>query len=60
MLYGAGRAGVLLARELASHGGLEIVGFVDDNLRKTGSVIAGIRVLAPGAALENLVRRQVS
>jgi FlaA1/EpsC-like NDP-sugar epimerase len=58
VLYGAGRAGVLLARELASHGGIEIVGFVDDDLRKAGSVIAGIRVLGSGDVLAALVRRR--
>jgi FlaA1/EpsC-like NDP-sugar epimerase len=58
VLYGAGRAGVLLARELASHSGFEIVGFVDDDPHKADSVIAGIRVLGSGYELESLVRRR--
>jgi FlaA1/EpsC-like NDP-sugar epimerase len=57
VLYGAGRAGVLLARELATHGGIEIIGFVDDDPLKAGTVIAGIRVLGQGSALESLVRK---
>jgi FlaA1/EpsC-like NDP-sugar epimerase len=57
LLYGAGRAGAMLAHELASHGGLEVMGFVDDDPRKAGTVIAGVRVLGGGDALEALVRR---
>ncbi len=57
VLYGAGRAGVMLAHELANHGGLEIVGFIDDDLHKRNSVIAGIRVLGGGDALAHVVRR---
>ena len=57
LLYGAGRAGVMLARELANHGGLQIVGFIDDDPHKRNSVIAGIRVLGGGDALAHLVRR---
>jgi FlaA1/EpsC-like NDP-sugar epimerase len=57
LLYGAGRAGMMLAREFTSHGGFQILGFVDDDPMKTGTVIAGIRVLGNGNALESLVRR---
>jgi FlaA1/EpsC-like NDP-sugar epimerase len=57
LLYGAGRAGVLLAHELSSHGGLDIIGFIDDDSCKTGTVIAGIRVLGSGDRLESLVHR---
>lgn len=55
LLYGAGRAGVMLAHELASHGALQVIGFVDDDLQKKGTVIAGLRVLGTGDALESLV-----
>lgn len=58
LLYGAGRAGVMLARELADHGGLEIVGFIDDDPHKRNSVIAGIRVLGSGGALARVVRQR--
>lgn len=57
LLYGAGRAGVMLARELAAQGGLEMVGFVDDDARKSHSVIAGLRVLGGGGSLAQIVRR---
>jgi len=56
LLYGAGRAGVMLAHELACHGGFDLVGFVDDDAQKTGTVIAGLRVLGSGGELETLVR----
>ena len=55
LLYGAGRAGILLTRELMSHADLEIVGFVDDDPKKLDTVISGIRVLGGGESLENLV-----
>lgn len=56
LLYGAGRAGMLLARELANDAGIEVAGFVDDDPEKVGTVISGIRVLGTGESLENLVR----
>jgi FlaA1/EpsC-like NDP-sugar epimerase len=46
----------MLARELVCHGGLEIVGFLDDDPHKTGTIISGIRVLGTGDALEQIVR----
>ena len=57
LLYGAGRAGVMLAHELAGHGALQIVGFIDDDPHKRNSVIAGIRVLGGGDAIARIVRR---
>ncbi len=47
LLVGAGRAGVAAAREIAGRGdtGIEVVGFVDDDPAKRGSVIQGVRVL---------------
>lgn len=47
LLVGAGRAGVLAAREITNRGDLdlEIMGFVDDDLEKQGSVIQGVKVL---------------
>jgi FlaA1/EpsC-like NDP-sugar epimerase len=55
LLYGAGRAGVMLVHELASHGGLEVVGFIDDDPHKCRSIIAGKRVLGSGANLSTIV-----
>lgn len=48
LLIGAGEAGAMVARELASRPdlGLEPVGFLDDDPDKQGSVIRGVPVLA--------------
>ena len=47
LLIGAGRAGVLAAREIEGRGdmSLEVKGFVDDDPEKRGAVIHGFRVL---------------
>jgi FlaA1/EpsC-like NDP-sugar epimerase len=59
LLIGAGRAGVVAAREIRSRGNLdiEVKGFVDDDPNKQGSVIYGVRVLGTTAALAELVER---
>lgn len=57
LLVGAGRAGVMAAREI--RGGamphLDVKGFVDDDVEKLGSVINGFRVLGPTAEIPRLV-----
>jgi FlaA1/EpsC-like NDP-sugar epimerase len=47
LLIGAGRAGVMTAREILSRGdsNLDVKGFVDDDPGKAGSVIHGVGVL---------------
>src|SRR5262249_35845237 len=47
LLVGAGRAGVLAAREIVGRGdmNLDVRGFVDDDPEKRGAVIHGIKVL---------------
>jgi UDP-GlcNAc:undecaprenyl-phosphate GlcNAc-1-phosphate transferase len=47
LIYGAGDAGDLLARELLNNPALDCVpvGFVDDDPRKKGKVVRGLRVL---------------
>ena len=47
LLIGAGRAGLMVAREVSQnpHVGIEVVGFVDDDPLKVGTVIQGHRVL---------------
>ena len=57
LLVGAGRAGVLAAREIQARGdmGIDILGFVDDDLDKHGSVIQGVRVLGASRELPRLV-----
>lgn len=57
LLVGAGRAGVLAAREIQARGdmGIEIRGFVDDEPEKQGSVIQGVKVLGASRELPRLV-----
>jgi FlaA1/EpsC-like NDP-sugar epimerase len=57
VLYGAGRAGILLLRELRTHGDFEVVGFVDDDPLKVGKVVSGVDVLGNGKTLADIVRR---
>jgi len=58
LLVGAGRAGVLAAREIVGRGNLEIEvkGFVDDDLEKVGSVVSNIKVLGTTKDLPMLVK----
>jgi FlaA1/EpsC-like NDP-sugar epimerase len=57
LLIGAGRAGVLVAREIFARGDvdLEIKGFVDDDPKKRGAVINGVKVVGTTADLPRLV-----
>jgi FlaA1/EpsC-like NDP-sugar epimerase len=57
VLYGAGTAGILLAQELKNHADIEVMGFLDDDRNKVGSVIAETKVLATGESLEKIVRQ---
>jgi FlaA1/EpsC-like NDP-sugar epimerase len=45
LLVGAGRAGVMVAKELKSRSDLHLLGFLDDDLKKAGAVICGLHVL---------------
>lgn len=58
LLVGAGRAGILAAREL--HGNpdtdLDVVGFVDDDPAKLGAVMEGVRVLGRTEDIADLAR----
>ncbi|HEY8186070.1 MAG TPA: nucleoside-diphosphate sugar epimerase/dehydratase [Pyrinomonadaceae bacterium] len=58
LLIGAGRAGVLAAREIQSRSDmdLQIKGFVDDDPKKQRSVIQGVKVLGTTQDLPWLVR----
>lgn len=59
LLVGAGRAGVLAAKEILGRedSGLDVRGFVDDDPLKQNSVILGLRVLGTTADLKGLVKR---
>ncbi|HTY42069.1 MAG TPA: nucleoside-diphosphate sugar epimerase/dehydratase [Thermoanaerobaculia bacterium] len=58
LLVGAGRAGVLAAREIVGRGdmNLDVKGFIDDDVEKKGAVIHGIRVLGTTEDLPRLVK----
>lgn len=58
LLVGAGRAGILAAREIIGRGDmdLDIKGFVDDDPEKQGAVIHGIRVLGSTEDMPRLVK----
>lgn len=57
LLIGAGRGGVMVAREIKLRGdmNLEVRGFVDDDVSKIGSVIEGVRVLGRAEDIPRLV-----
>ena len=59
LIAGAGRAGVMMLREVQSNPGLglQVVGFVDDNPYKKGTNIQGIPVLGNIEDIPALVKR---
>lgn len=57
LLYGAGRAGIMLRKELETNRAYEIAGFLDDDPKKAGSVIANIPVVGNGEQLAQLVAK---
>lgn len=58
LLIGAGQGGVLAAREIHGRGdtGLAIKGFIDDDPKKQGSVLYGIKVLGTTEDMPRLVQ----
>lgn len=58
LLIGAGNAGMMLVRELGSHRNFKIVGFLDDDRRKHGTVIGGIRVLGTTREVTSVIREK--
>src|SRR6266853_4051106 len=57
LLYGAGRAGIMLRKELETNRAYDVVGFVDDDPHKVGSMISNTLVLGSGGDLAHLVDR---
>ena len=59
LLIGAGRAGVIAAREIAgrSAANLDVKGFLDDDPKKLGAVVSGVRVLGEVRDLPALARQ---
>jgi FlaA1/EpsC-like NDP-sugar epimerase len=60
IVYGAGDAGAALLRELRQNAALtyDVFGFLDDDPRKAGLVLHGLRVLGSGGDLAALARKQ--
>lgn len=58
LLIGAGRAGMMAAREIRDNAGVDLTvkGFVDDDPNKQGALICGVRVLGTTEELAQLVR----
>src|SRR5262249_8881905 len=58
LLYGAGSGGVAGVRELFDNPQAEMrpIGFIDDDLRKTGRLVSGLPVLGSEAALEDVLK----
>jgi len=57
LLYGAGRAGIMLRKELETNRAYDVVGYVDDDPRKVGSVISDTRVVGTGNRLAQYVEK---
>ena len=60
LIYGAGDGGELLLREMINNRELPYtpVGFVDDDPKKTGKVIHGLRVFGGNGELRSICRRE--
>jgi nucleoside-diphosphate-sugar epimerase len=57
LLIGAGYHGAMIASELAANKAISLVGFLDDDPGKAGTVIAGHKVLGPVGKLEECVKQ---
>jgi FlaA1/EpsC-like NDP-sugar epimerase len=57
VIYGAGEAGRRLAEAMAASGTLRLVAFVDDDVRRQGVLMRGVRVESPDE-LNRLVRHR--
>ena len=59
LLVGAGNAGNVTLKELKQRTdlGIEVVGFVDDNVKKVGRIIQGVPVLGTTGELREIVKK---
>ena len=59
LIYGAGDAGEMLVREIKyqQNSNFDIIGFIDDNLDKSGKIIHGTPILGGKKDLEEIVKR---
>ena len=58
LLIGAGMMGATVARDMTKNPSIKIVGFLDDDPRKQGAVVAGAKVLGPTSMLTEITRTQ--
>ena len=60
LLIGAGRAGVMVAKEVVQNPqmGIDVVGFVDDDPMKVGTVIQGQKVLGDSASIARIAQER--
>jgi FlaA1/EpsC-like NDP-sugar epimerase len=59
LIYGAGVAGLALARETRGNAslGYRLVGFIDDDPRKLGATLLGLPVLGSGDSIPQVIKR---
>ena len=57
LLIGAGRAGVSVANQLNASGSLRPIGFLDDDPKKIGLLVAGLKVHGPVSMLDTIASR---
>ena len=60
VIYGAGDAGMRLAEALAASATLRLVAFVDDDVKRQGVLMRGVRVKSPHELLSLVRHRHVS
>ena len=62
LIYGAGVAGITLAREIRENPdlGYQVTGFLDDDTRKKGARLMGLPVLGSGDEVSQIVKNQLS
>lgn len=60
LIYGAGDAGTILAKESLTNGNFpyEIVGFIDDDFKKVGTEIYGVKVLGTMDAIKKIIENE--
>lgn len=57
LLYGAGRAGIMLLKEIETNRAYDVIGFIDDDPRKVGTVISNVRVAGSGKDLADVAAK---
>jgi FlaA1/EpsC-like NDP-sugar epimerase/8-oxo-dGTP pyrophosphatase MutT (NUDIX family) len=60
LIYGAGQSGLQLLASVRQDADYDVVGFIDDDERKQGSQVHGIKVFPPSKLNEIVLNREVS